>query len=110
MDVKIVQNTHQQNSPAVSWSITRNIAPDGLNERDVSIQSSVLDLLAAPTVFLQQVLVYEQQLVPALLQGALQDVVNEQPVFAARLFVNKVDVAPDEACWLNRDAVHVSVL
>lgn len=76
--------------PAISWSSVENIAPRLTDGSSWQPKPSVLDLLAAPTVFLQQALVYERDLDEHALRDALQVVVNGQPLFAARLTDSKV--------------------
>ena len=50
-----------------------------------AIQPSMLDRLAAPTVFMQQTLVYSNTLDGNVLDSALHHAVNDFPIFGARL-------------------------
>lgn len=76
-------------APAVRWLQNRNIS-NASNGQISHPGSSVLDLLAAPTVFMQQALVYQCDLDSSALLGAIQDVLKLQPLFAARLSAGQV--------------------
>jgi len=79
---------------AVAWDQTEVLVPSVVsgNEQDVgshdqnhqAMPASVWDQLAAPTVFLQQALVFKGHLDTAALRYATQVVVNSHPIFAAR--------------------------
>lgn len=53
-------------------------------------QPSVWDLLAAPTVFLQQALVYRETLDSTALAAAIQQAVDLYPAFASRVTKDQV--------------------
>lgn len=85
-------------APSISWSETCNVVPCKLDVHGVRPEPSVLDLLAAPTVFLQQALVYKHDLDSATLRSAIQAVVDQQPLFAAKLRQAQVGRRPRTVC------------
>lgn len=78
---------------AVVWNKTEVLVPSATSGHEqTSLPVSVWDELAAPTVFLQQVLVLKGHLDTAALRHATQLVINSNPIFAARAVTAVVSV------------------
>jgi hypothetical protein len=80
------------NALAVTWSPPQHIQAPNSND-DASQQQpllSVLDALAAPTVFMQQALVFKEAISAAELASAVQMVLERYPALGYRLAKDEV--------------------